>query len=200
VQVVPFGQPQLPQLPSQPVREFDFQAPSQPNENEFSPNFQRYLVYVSSDSELMLERVRVVEPTAYIRQYQGRSIIQAGVFSQQSNAQRRARELEELGIGRAQIVSFSNGQGTPTSPVDSVEEARSSSYYVAIPVSSTELPAIANRIRRLNRAKEVEVSERYQPRGPHVAVGPFANREEAEGWNSYLRSVGYGDARVYYGR
>jgi hypothetical protein len=202
---VPFGESPLPPPPpplspeqSAPL-DFDFRAPAP---DDFGRDFERFLVYVDSSNPIVLQQVRRVEPGAYIRQYRGNFVIQAGVFSRQSNAQLRRRKLESLGINGVRLVSFSSGEEPPDTPDNPNEEtgSRGNFYYVAIPSSSRELPALAARIRRLNRNSNVEVKPRYSPRGPHVAVGPFKARAEAEEWNGYLRSLGIGDPRVYYGR
>lgn len=41
------------------------------------------------------------------------------------------------------------------------------------------------------------VQARSKPRGLHVAVGPFINRELTEQWTAYLRSQGLKNARVF---
>lgn len=168
--------------------------------NQNNQNFERYLVYVDSNNFQLLQQVRSIEPGAYIRQLQGRSVIQVGVFGRQSNAQERVRQLQSYGINGARVVSFSNGQGIPNSPDrgDSRRE-RSNYYYVAIPANSQDLPLIQDRIRR-NIGQNTGVVARNNPRGSHVAVGPFTERLQAEQWNSYLRNLGFGNARVYYGR
>lgn len=198
---IPFGESPLPPPPplspeqSAPL-DFDFRAPAP---SDFGRDFERFLVYVDSNSPAILQQVRLVEPGAYIRQYRGSFVIQAGVFSRQSNAQIRRRQLESFGINGVRLVSFSSGEEPPDTP-DEQTERRGNFYYVAIPSSSGDLGEIAARIRRLNRSRNIQVSQRYSPRGPHVAVGPFKERKEAEEWNGYLRSLGIGDPRVYYGR
>lgn len=219
---VPFGQSPLPQVqPSQfgqyqPPQSVEFQyQPSQSVEfNQYSQNFQRYLVFVDNYNYQTLDRVRQIEPGAYIRQYQGRSIVQSGAFNRLSNAQERVRQLESYGIYGAQIIS--DGQAVPTSPYSptpsysptspytgdpgvGVYRGESSRYYVAIPASTENLPAIAERIRQ-NTGLSGFILQRQSPRGPHVAVGPFARRTEAEEWNNRLQNLGFGDARVYYGK
>ncbi|MBE9199381.1 hypothetical protein IQ233_09700 [Nodularia sp. LEGE 06071] len=173
--------------------------------NQYNQNFQRYLVYVDSSNSQILQQVRRIEPTAYIRQYQGRSVIQSGIFTQLMNAENRIRELQSYGINNARIVNFSDGQETgfvtpgqqptPTIP----NQTQESSYYAVIPGDVRELPFIADNIRRTSGQYGV-VQERQQPLGSHVAVGPFTTRKDAELWNKYLRELGYGNARVYYGR
>lgn len=73
-----FSQRKLPSSFS--PREFDFQAPvpSSP-----SPHVDSYLVYVNDNTSLTLQEVQQLEPTAYVRQYKGRSVIQAGVFNKE---------------------------------------------------------------------------------------------------------------------
>ncbi len=70
-------------------------------------------------------------------------------------------------------------------------------YFVVIPAARTELPTIARKVRQLGVA-EVNIFQRENPRGSHVAVGPFMQRGLAEQWNTYLKKAGF-DARVYYG-
>ncbi|MEH2284896.1 MAG: hypothetical protein V7K90_26865 [Nostoc sp.] len=226
-----FNQPEVNFQPSQPVQdnqsEQDFQ-PSQPlQNNQFEQNFQpsqpaqfsqynqteRYLVYVEGSDFQTLQAIRQIEPSAYIRQYKGRNVIQSGVFNRVSNAQQRVSELQSRGIYSARIISFANGQeigagntsfGGDRSNINANRPV--SRYYVAIPATSEQLPAIAAQIRQnLGRfsqdlGRSGGVLERTQPRGPHVAVGPFPDRFQAEEWNKYLRNMGYGNARVYYGK
>jgi hypothetical protein len=216
---VPFGQSPLPQLqPSQygqyqPTQSVEFNQ-SQPNYqptqsvefNQYSQNFQRYLVYVDNYNYQTLQQVRQIEPGAYIRQYQGRSIVQSGVFNRLSNAQERVRQLESYRIYGAQIVGFADGREVPASYSSTYTGDRNvnvsrgdSRYYVAIPAKSQDLPSIAERIRQ-NTGLAGFIFQRQSPRGPHVAVGPFARRTEAEEWNNRLQNLGFGDARVYYGK
>lgn len=199
----------LPQLqPAQPLQgnqyEQDFQPFQAVPANQYSQNFERYLVYVDSNDPRTLEQIRLIEPRAYIRQYQGRTVIQSGVFSRSSNAQQRVRELKSYGINSARIVSFADGQEITTSSSFRSDSGRDNSrrqesrYYVIIPAKAEELAGIAARIKQ-NIGQNGGVFQRLKPRGPHVAVGPFPERFQAEEWNKYLRELGYGDARVYYG-
>ena len=195
---------------------------SQPGEpNQYSQNFSRYFVYVNGSNSQTLQRIRQVEPSAYIRQYQGRSIIQSGVFNSPSNAQQRVRQLAASGIYDARVVSFSNGQeiqsfngggnyypgndpyydnGNNTyydNRNNTYSQNRNNRYYVVIPGRRQDLPAIADRIIR-NVGDRSLIQQRQQPLGPHVAVGPFPERSDADRWNKYIRDLGYGNARVYY--
>ncbi len=69
-------------------------------------------------------------------------------------------------------------------------------YYVVVP--GGDVQDIATRMTRLG-APAASVQIRQQPRGPHVALGPFSDRRLANQWNAYFRGNGL-DARVYYGR
>ncbi|ABA23668.1 conserved hypothetical protein [Trichormus variabilis ATCC 29413] len=188
-QEVEFNQYQQDYQPYQPVQ-YQYQS---------GQNFQRYFVYVDNNSYDTLQRVRRIEPSAYIRQYNGRSVIQSGVFNRESNAQQRVRELESSGIYGARIAGSGDGQGIPNSPGGGNYGSERSRYYVTIPAKPEEVPSIANRI-RLAVGRNSFVRERRQPLGPHVAVGPFVQRTEAEQWSNYLRNMGFANARVYYGK
>ncbi|WP_177176149.1 hypothetical protein [Trichormus sp. NMC-1] len=114
------GQSALPQLKPMPALEFN-----QYNQNsdsysttqisQYNQNFERYFVYVDSSNMQILQRVRQVESNAYIREYNGRNVIQSGIFSRQSNAQQRVRELELKGVNGARVVSFSNAETVSSS-------------------------------------------------------------------------------------
>jgi hypothetical protein len=176
----------------------------QPVQSSYSQSFQRYSVYVENTSNWTLQQVRRVEPTAYIRQYNGRSVIQSGVFNGLTNAQQRVRELNAVGIYGASIAGFNNAQEVPFSP-DNRNSSNNNSvstksrYYVSIPAKSQNLSTVANQVRQVTGLYSFVV-EKKQPIGPHVAVGPFAQRAEAEQWNNFIRDRGFGNARVYYDR
>jgi len=203
--------------PSQPVQNNQFDPnfqPSQPDQfSQYNENFERYLVYVDGSDFQTLQEIRRIEPTAYVRQYQGRNVIQAGVFNRVSNAQQRVSELQSRGIYSTRIISFANGQEINAgnrgfvgdrNPISSNRPV--SRYYVAIPTTPEQLPAIAAQIRQnlvrfsQDLGRSGGVLERTQPRGPHVAIGPFSDRFQAEEWNKFLRNTGYRNARVYYGK
>ncbi|MBV9387394.1 MAG: hypothetical protein JOZ78_13310 [Chroococcidiopsidaceae cyanobacterium CP_BM_ER_R8_30] len=173
-------------------RDLDFRAPPAHQSN---PN-QRYLVYVDRANSLRLQKVRQLEPNAFVRQYQGKSVIQVGVFNREADAKQRVRELKARGIS-SQIVSLSSKQATELG-----QKKSSKFYFVVIPSSRRELPLLDEKVKRLRadaRDNTVVVSQREQPMGPHVRVGPFLEREQAERWNRYLRKMGVSHGRVYYG-
>ncbi|MBN3924875.1 MAG: hypothetical protein HWQ37_17420 [Nostoc sp. NMS4] len=211
------SQPEFNFQPSQPLQNNQFEQnfqPSQPAQfSQYNQNFERYLVYVDSSDSQTLQAIRQIEPSAYIRQFQGRNVIQSGVFNRVANAQQRVNELQSRGIYNARILSFGNGQEINTGNGNFVGDRtnintnkRVSRYYVAIPTTSEQLSAIAAQVRQnlsgftQDLGRSGGVLERTQPRGPHVAVGPFQNRFQAEEWNRYIRKIGYNNARVYYGK
>ncbi|WP_242063180.1 hypothetical protein [Nostoc sp. FACHB-892] len=228
--IIRFGQQPSPQLqpadesqfeqnfqPSQPLQNNQFEPnfqPSQPSQfSQYNQNFERYLVYVDGSDFETLQAIRQIEPTAYIRQYQGRSVIQSGVFNRVSNAQQRVNELQSRGIYSARIISFANGQEIDVGNRGFVGDRNNisatrpvSRYYVIIPTTLEQLSAIASQVRQnlgqfsQDLGRSGAVLERTQPRGPHVAIGPFSDRFPAQEWNKYLRNIGYRNARVYYGK
>ncbi|NJN06985.1 MAG: hypothetical protein HC836_18525 [Richelia sp. RM2_1_2] len=172
--------------------------------SQYSQNSESYLVIVDNSDPRILQQVRLVEPTAFTGTFEGRSVIQAGVFSRLNNAQERIRQLQAYGIG-SRIYSQSTGRevansNNGSSPRDNSTRQRTKYYYVAIPEKSDKLFEIENQIRQSAGGNSVGIIVRNSPRGPHVAVGPFAGRLQAEQWNYYIRSLGLNDARVYYGK
>jgi hypothetical protein len=182
-----------------------------------NPNSDKYFVYVDNNSSQMLQRVKQVERTAYIRNYNGRNVIQAGVFTVQSNAQRRIKELEFYGISGAGIGNYSNPD-LPVTPYNNQQLSSSTynipnntstytqetrnAYYVVIPTNSNNLRYLREEIRQglYSNNININVSMRTQPRGAHIAIGPFSDRSDAEQWNNLFKQSGYGNARVYYGK
>ena len=181
---------------------------------------RQYLVYVKGESDQMLEQVRRVAPEAYIDQYKGRRVINAGTFYDRELAKRREREIESLYI-RAEVARiearYNPNRTTDYSPNLSRIEGRANprtgystgpsvsrgitdnDYFVVIPAPERDLPTIADQVRVLGVPAE-GAEDRDKPRGYHVVVGPFADRSTAERWNRYLTDLGLGNARVYYGR
>ncbi|MEB3218729.1 MAG: hypothetical protein VKN72_21185 [Nostocales cyanobacterium 94392] len=172
--------------------------------SQYSQNAETYLVIVDNSDPRILQQVRFVEPTAFTGNFQGRSVIQAGVFSRLNNAQERIRQLQAYGIG-SRIYSQSTGReivnsNNGSSPRDNSTRQTNKYYYVAIPEKPDKLFEIENQIRQSAAGNSVGITVRNSPRGPHVAVGPFAGRLQAQQWNYYIRSLGLNDARVYYGK
>lgn len=171
-------------------REIDFQAPVASNLN---PYFDSYLIYVDDASALILKQVQQVEPKAFVRSYQGRSVIQVGVFRQKCNAQQRVRELAIKGIW-ARLFSLTSGKET-----NFKQEEDPKPYFVVIRGDQKDLPLIENRVRELRRNVPVSVSQAEKPR-PHVRIGPFLEQRLADRWKHYLLDSGLKNARVYHGR
>ncbi|MBE9018422.1 hypothetical protein IQ272_20160 [Chroococcidiopsidales cyanobacterium LEGE 13417] len=181
-------------------RELDFQAPSSAPANPApvkplqvnpvpTPRTTNYLVYVNNPNALTLQRIKQFEPSAFVRQYQQRNVIQAGIFQQTANAQKLAIALESQGID-ARIVNLSTGEDT---------DFTGKFYFVVIPAKQDKLGAIEQRIQQLRMGMPVRISQRQEPR-THVRVGPFLAKEQAENWRRYLRASGLRRARVYYGQ
>lgn len=201
------GQPIEQNLPT-----YDYQAPQQQNYQQnyqFSQNYQGYTVYVLDDYNQYLSLVRRLERSAPVRFVQGRRAIQAGIFRNPENARRRLGELQQLGIPSQSIFVTDGNQARNPSPNPNPfpggfapRPRDEDSYFVVIPASSSQLLNIQQKIRReaRNNLGGIEVRIRNNPRGPHVAVGPFPKRLSAEQWNGYIQSLGFGNARVFYGR
>ncbi|MGB3655586.1 MAG: hypothetical protein WBA41_30860 [Rivularia sp. (in: cyanobacteria)] len=176
-------------------------------DSQFNQNSESYLVIVDNTNSQLLQQVRLIEPTAFTGAFLGRSVIQAGVFRRLDNAQERTRQLLAYNIG-SRIYSQTTGREIANSyPDNNISNSNSGGrrertkyYYVAIPDEADKLFQIENQIKQSAGGNTVGVAVRNAPRGPHVAVGPFEGRLQAEQWNYYIRSLGLNNARVYYGK
>jgi hypothetical protein len=226
--VVPFGSQGYtpPEVNTSSQRSVEFEAPSYGSNRVSVP----YKVYISENDYGLRRGTRLIPTDAFRQRFGGRSVIQVGAFRTREAATSLARRLESDGVYSARVVSSDqvvyneqNGRNEPDVPYNSGrgdsgrgdsgrgdsgrgDSGRRSSYYVVLPANSEELPRYRNEIRSyLGRnvypGSDVYVIPRLEPRGPHVAIGPFVKRWEAEEWNNYLRKDSrFGNARVYYGR
>jgi hypothetical protein len=246
---------------------------------------QQYVVFVNGGSDLLLEQVRFIEPTAFRTNHQGQTVIQAGRFNSPQNANNRLNELSMQGMGAtiAEVpVAFSYSAQTPiqspeiyaasgalppiptgavpqippvtstgpsTSPLPPITSTMPSAgampavpgqgtvefgqelaynvipspsaypvnttppgvsaaippgsarivapYYVVIPTAENNLPELSTEIIQLGTPVD-RVQQRLTPRGPHVAVGPFEDRDLASQWSRFYRDAGIPNSRVYY--
>jgi hypothetical protein len=189
------------------------------NNQQYNQASDRFSVFVDAGAynAQVLPVVKQVEPSAYIRSFGGRAVIQAGIFSRQQNAVSRIQQLLSTGLNlnNLRLFNLTSGQELALTPDggqgnsggnnpggnSNQNQKRSNYYYVAIPARSTEFPAIEQRIQRSlgQSLNNVAVLRRNSPRGTHIAVGPFAERSQAEKWNAAIKDAGLGNARVYYG-
>ncbi|NEQ44052.1 MAG: hypothetical protein F6K00_11045 [Leptolyngbya sp. SIOISBB] len=78
-----------------------------------------------------------------------------------------------------------------------IQNNLASGYYVVIPGNTVELQSIASQVVSLG-APSILVNTRTAPRGPHVAIGPYGDRDIAQEWNNYLRDSGINGARLHF--
>lgn len=218
---VPFGSQSytVPEVNTSSQRSVEFEAPSYGSNRGSLPT---YKVYIDDNNYALRRGTGLIPGNAFRQRFRGRSVIQVGAFRTRERATRLARQLESNGVYSAQVVysnqvvyNEQNRRNEPDVSYDSGRgddrrgdygRQRSSYYYVVIPANSEELPRYRNDIisylgRNVYPSSDVYVIPRLEPRGPHVAIGPFVKRWDAEEWNSYLRKDSrFGNARVYYGK
>lgn len=198
--------PPPPTVPIQPLPSLPVDSTPLPNERVFQApvtnplpssvpisapsNRPQYRVFVNGDSPLMLQQVKRVEPQAFIQQFEGRRVIQAGVFSTEANARQQTEALAAQGI--ASEITTSNMGSLP--PGNSAR-----GYYVVVPGDRADLPDFRDRAIRLG-VQQTSIQLRERPLGPHLAVGPFAQRQQAEAMGTYLRDKGKLDTRIFFDR
>jgi hypothetical protein len=105
-QLQPSQSPQFVTTPANP----EFQPSPDPYSVD-SAGAQRYLVLVNGDSPLLLEQVRKVESGAFLQNYDGRRVIQAGSFIEPNRAQQQQQVLESQGIG-AEVIAIASAGST----------------------------------------------------------------------------------------
>lgn len=177
--------PDLPPLPTDVApNERVYTAPSVNPGNPVQSVRGRYRVFVDSDSPFVLQRVRLIQPDAFIQRIEGRRVIQAGTFNSEVNARQQASRLAQQGIN-AQVT-----EGT-------LPGNRQRGYYAIVPGNQLEVQEYRDRAIRLGISQSV-VRIRDRPLGLHLAVGGFSNQREAERTVQYLRDRGGMDARLFY--
>lgn len=163
-------------------RETVFQAPG----SYQSTNANRYWVYVNGDSPYLLEQVKAVEPKAFIQEFQGRRVIQVGIFSTETNARQQIETLNARGI-TAELA---------TNNLNYPNLAQVDRYLVVVPADRSSLSALSQQAMRLGIRQDA-IQQKDAPLGPHLQIGPFPSHGEAKEINRYLRSAGM-DARIYF--
>ncbi|MBD2081096.1 hypothetical protein [Leptolyngbya sp. FACHB-17] len=164
-----------------------YTAPGVSPVNPVAPVSGRYRVFVDSDSSFVLQRVRVIQPDAFLQNAGGRRVIQAGIFNNEVNARQQVSRLSTQGI-YAQITGGLSQPGNPQR-----------GYYAVVPGNQFEVQEHRNRAIRLGISQSA-VRIRNRPLGLHLAVGPFSDEGEAERMVRYLRDRGRMDARLFYAR
>lgn len=99
------------------------------------PAAQQYVVIVNGDSPMMLNQVRSIEPRAFVMDYQGRRMIQAGIFGDIGRAQQQIAALAGRGIG-AQVATIPGGgigSGMAASPIPTARMAPPQVNVPALP-------------------------------------------------------------------
>lgn len=195
-----------------------FTSPSLYSQN-YSNN-RVYRVFIDNpdrDSGLLNQIRRFFVSDAFRTSDSGRSVIQVGSFREYPQAEAMVRDLQSRGLNGVYISNNSrremfqgDGANYPPGdvsgynpvPANPVSRDKTKYYYVIIPGKAKKLAPIENEIMR-NAGTYLQYNQvirRNSPRGPHVAVGPFSKRSEAERFNIYFRSLGLKNARVYYGK
>ncbi|MBW4441541.1 MAG: hypothetical protein KME10_09970 [Plectolyngbya sp. WJT66-NPBG17] len=188
-------------LPTVPVAPAPIDGVQNPNDRIYTaprtnpilsprqPASEGFRVFVDSDSPFLLQQVRSIQPDAFIQNFAGRRVIQAGLFNDELKARQQVSRLAAQGI---------DAQVTGRSPqFDFGDAARG--YYAVIPGNPREVQDYRDRAIRIGVSQSL-VQIRDRPRGLHLAVGPFSNRREADQVVQYLRDRGSLDARLFYDR
>ncbi len=186
--------PQLNKSNSQVVDEFfvprdlDFRVPEIPT----TQKVDNYLVYINNANSAQLEQVKQMIPTAFMRQYQGKSVIQAGVFGKELNAITLAQKLQSQGIS-PHIFNLTTAKEV------ALKTDSSKFYFVVIPTDVKDLSSVERQVKQLPIVVAAIISQRHD-RGSYLRVGPFTAKGQAETYNRYLLDSGLSNTQVYYGR
>ncbi len=228
-ELIPFQQPSYyPVTPSfPPTQQPNFIPPNPPNslpQSNLTTGTGLYQVVVDSNSA-SLSQVRGVESTAFVRQYSGVQVIQAGSFGDQINAERRVETLASRGIPATIVRSGQEfGNAIPNQPLftpnqpylpptqpyvlptqpyippaQNLGQSNANSYFVVVSGNRGDLQQIRQEILRLGVSGDIVVATDIGGE-PHVKVGPFTDQQIAQRWESYLRDSGIKTARIYFGQ
>lgn len=111
----------------------------------------QYGVYVESDSPLLLEMVQQIQPGAIFRRYDRRTVIEAGVYSSEAEAEYLANALSWRGID-AEVTDFSDG----------IQFGNSGNFIpIVLPIPPGETAAIETNIPSIRRAIEEDFLSLY---------------------------------------
>lgn len=168
-----------------------------------------YQVFVSPNTT-NLNAVRRISPNAEQLTYQGQSVIQAGSFINLSNANKLQEQLALGGISSTIINSIAQLQAfiasipttpnlPPSQPNFNLGLGNTNGYFILIPSQQNQLVSLAQNIVSLGVPSQ-SVQMQQAASNPFVAVGPFANQQLAQQWESYLKNAGLPRATIYFGR
>lgn len=118
---------------------------------------QLYLVYVNGDSPLLLEQVRQVEPNALLQEYNGRRVILVGLFEQATDAEQKAIELSNQGIG-AEVEPVSS---VAFAPADAAPSPSSSDFSTMPSLPPADLTPVATQARELEFEQIPSLNDPY---------------------------------------
>lgn len=184
----PSGKP-----PATTPQEYIFKAPADNSAPTGKPErdndrSQRYLVYVNGNSLYLLQQVQQAEPRAFIQPFRGQQVIQVGIFETKSNARQQAAMLAQQGIG-TEVAAIA---------INRPNLRNGSGFIVIIPASQSDFLSLTEQITRLGIQRSA-IQPNVAPVAPHLQIGPFAERQDAENASRSLRREGL-DARVFYKR
>ncbi len=184
-------------LPPSAPRELIYQAPETPSGLPAAPPAtqpgaqltQRYLVYVNGNSPYLLQQVQRLESQAFVHAFRGQSVIQVGLFEAESNARQQVDQLARQGIG-AEVARVQVQQ--------SLGQIGDRGYIVVVPSAQAEFSSLSQQITRLGVSPQA-IQPKLAPISPHLQIGPYRDRQDAETINHLLRQSGL-DARIYFSR
>lgn len=152
----------------------------------------RYLVYVNSRRSELLQQIQRLNPEAGFGRFRGAQIIQAGLFDQREAAERRSRQLAARGISSQVAAVTVRDQSS-----SDLNNTRNGVYYVVIPGSERDLDEAMATV-QATVGSQTQIRRRDRPRGLHLAIGPFQERQTAERLGDRLRRRGLSQTRVHY--
>jgi hypothetical protein len=182
-----------------PIRQTPDVAPA-PNQPVFttprinSVQSGQFRVFIDSSSPFVLQQARMVQPDAFFQNLEGRRVIQAGLFTDEMKARQQLSRFEAQGIP-ARLSTRSPQSNQPNFEASDIQRG----YYAIVPGNRSAVEEYRERAVRLGVTQSL-LQLRDRPRGLHLAVGPFASRNEAEQAVRYLRDRGSLDARLFYDR